>query len=71
MSRHTIRVLKLQGTKEMSRHKKLMSQHLQDYRDIFKVCQDIIQEEGTKLCRDRKLQAMTKLENKDGNYVAT
>ena len=41
------------------------------FRDIFKVGHDIIQEEGMKLCRDRKLQATTKLENKDDNYVAT
>ena len=30
MSRHTIRVFKLQGTKEMSRHKTLMLRQLQD-----------------------------------------
>ena len=40
-------------------------------RDIFKVYHDIIQEEGTKLCHDSKLQATTKLENKDSSYIAT
>ena len=40
-------------------------------RDIFKLCPDIILENGIEDCRDRTLQATTKLEDKDDNYVAT
>ena len=39
--------------------------------DILKVCRDIIQEKCTELCHDMTLQATTKLEDKDGNYVVT
>ena len=51
ISRHIIRVFKLQGTKELSRDKIVMSRQLQDRyaklrRNILEVCRDIIIEKG-------------------------
>ena len=40
-------------------------------RDTEHSCRDKIQEEGTKLCRDRNCKPRQELGNKDDNYVAT
>ena len=65
MSRHTIQVLKLEGTKEMSRQSFLCrGNHKMNIVElchgIFKLCHDIIPEKSTKDYRDITLQATTK-----------
>ena len=60
----------------MSRHKTLMSQQSQEKFSIIlsRLLQTMLRHncrKGTEKCRDITLQAMTKLENKDGSYVAT